>query len=37
MEIACDGDNSYYHYAGIKNKALAKLKKYIYKTQRKQF
>ena len=28
-EIACDGDNSYYHYRKIKDKALKKLKKYI--------
>ena len=28
-EIACEGDNNYYHYVKIKNKALAKLKKYI--------
>ncbi|MGH4118778.1 sigma-70 family RNA polymerase sigma factor [Clostridium sp.] len=28
-EIACEGDNSYYHYARVKNKALAKLRKYI--------
>ena len=28
-EIACEGDNSYYHYLKIKNKALEKLKKYI--------
>ena len=28
-EIACEGDNSYYEYRKIKNKALEKLKKYI--------
>jgi RNA polymerase sporulation-specific sigma factor len=28
-EIACDGDNNYYEYRKIKNKALEKLKKYI--------